>query len=86
MKQSVGKVLITVIWIVIGINIMQPFPGWWATALLWLSIFFLVSHIVEYILFYKVISQKPESALLAFILTLLYGFLYWKDFPDKSGL
>ena len=79
MKFYFAKAIVTAIWIAIGINSVFPFPGWLEPALSWMGILIAAAHSVEYIIFHKVILQRPESAVMAFFMTFLYGFLYWKD-------
>ena len=84
MKFDRAKWITTGLWVLIVINLFFPFPGVLSPILYWTGVVLAVAHIIEYIVFYKKITAKPESPLLAFVMTFLYGVFYWKDFPSKS--
>ena len=81
--MSIGKILLIVLWVFLGINFYLPtseipfvvgFPF-----LNYLAIILIITHIIEYTVFYKRILAAENSPFLGFIKTLIFGLLYIKD-------
>ncbi|MEM1111294.1 MAG: DUF1145 domain-containing protein [Pseudomonadota bacterium] len=86
MKFDAPKWITTGVWVLIVINLIAPFPGILNGILFWTGVALAVAHIIEYVMFFKVINARPEGPALAFVMTFLYGIFYWKqpagDSPD----
>ena len=78
MKLTILMIITLVIWAAIAINQFVAFPASVASGLNTLGIVLLVVHALEYIIFNKKIAEKPESKPVAFVMTMLFGVLYWK--------
>ena len=79
MKFDLPKIVTSIVWLVIVLNLFLVFPFWLAMTLNILGAFLVVAHLIEYVVYREKIAQKPESALVAFIMTFLYGVFYWKS-------
>jgi uncharacterized protein YhhL (DUF1145 family) len=84
MKFDLPKQITTAVWLLVVVNLLVSFSSWAALTLHIIGVFLVVAHLIEYLVYKKVIDQKPEGALLAFVMTILYGVFYWKDFPAKK--
>lgn len=78
MKLGFGKILTLGTWLLIIISLFNVFPASLTTVLQYLGIILLITHLIEYLAFRKIISRKPEQPLLAFIMTMIFGVFYWK--------
>ena len=83
MKFDVWKGLTLAVWVLVFVNPFVSFPGWAATTLWTTGAFLVVAHLGEYVFAYQTISKRPESRLVAFLMTFFFGVLYWKDFPSE---
>ena len=79
MKLDAPKIISIIVWLAIIANLLVVFPQGVATTLNILGLALLAAHLGEYILFKKKIDEKPESGPVAFLMTMLFGLLYWKD-------
>jgi uncharacterized protein YhhL (DUF1145 family) len=84
MKQAkviydIAKILLSFAWVLIVANLFFEFPTWFAMILVISGLLLSVAHVAEYFYFREEISRKPEGAVLAFLLTFLFGLFYWKD-------
>ena len=81
--MSIGKKLTIILWIFLGINFYLPIYGVPFVVgfpfLNYLAIILIVTHIIEYTVFYKRILAAENSPFLGFIKTLIFGLLYIKD-------
>lgn len=81
--MSIGKILLIVLWVFLGINFYLPVFGVPFVVgfpfLNYLAIILIVIHIIEYTVFYKRILAAENSLFLGFIKTLIFGLLYIKD-------
>ena len=81
--MSKEKILLTVLWVFLGINFYLPIYGVPFVVgfpfLNYLAIILIVIHIIEYTVFYKRILAAENSPFLGFIKTLIFGLLYIKD-------
>ena len=81
--MSKGKILLTVLWVFLGINFYLTIYGVPFVVgfpfLNYLAIILIVIHIIEYTVFYKRILAAENSLFLGFIKTLIFGLLYIKD-------
>ena len=77
--------IIIIPWIFGFINAFNPFTNifiFWLITLIFYGL--IAAHIIECIVFRKKIINSPSGALMAFILTLIYGVLYLKTFSKDS--
>ena len=81
--MSIGKILLIVLWVFLGINFYLPIYGVPFVVgfpfLNYLAIILIVTHIIEYTVFYKRILAAENLPFLGFIKTLVFGLLYIKD-------
>ena len=81
--MSKEKILLIVLWVFLGINFYLPTYGVPFVVgfpfLNYLAIILIVTHIIEYTVFYKRILAAESSPFLGFIKTLIFGLLYIKD-------
>ena len=81
--MSKGKILLIVLWIFLGINFYLPTYGVpfvvGFSFLNYLAIILIITHIIEYTVFYKRILAAENLPFLGFIKTLVFGLLYIKD-------
>jgi uncharacterized protein YhhL (DUF1145 family) len=81
--MSIGKILLIVLWVFLGINFYLPVYGVPFVVgfpfLNYLAIILIVIHIIEYTFFYKRILAAESYPFLGFIKTLIFGLLYIKD-------
>ena len=81
MKFDAWKFILLVLWALILANLVHAFPDWMAKSFRVLGVLFVVVHLAEYLFFYKTISSRPESPVVAFLMTFFFGIFYWKDYP-----
>ena len=79
MKFDIFKLIFSIVWLAVIVNFFYSFPEWLALALNVIGVLLVLTHLTEFFVFRKVIAQQPESFLLKFIMTFLYGVLYWKN-------
>ena len=81
--MSKGKILLIVLWVFLGINFYLPIYGVPFVVgfpfLNYFAIILIVTHIIEYTVFYKRILPAENYPFLGFIKTLVFGLLYLKD-------
>lgn len=83
MRINIWKILLSILWIMIAINLFRPLPPALATTLHAACLFLVFAHLGEYLVFRKTIAERPESTALGFLMTFFFGVLYWKDFSEK---
>ena len=78
MSLYIAKMVTIIIWVLVVTNLFVVFPSWLATTLYAMGLFLVVAHLGEYVVFRKAIDKKPEGKVQAFLMTLIFGLLYWK--------
>ena len=84
MKFDLPKLITIFIWLLVIANLFLSFPAWLNFALNGIGIFLIAAHLIEYVVFRETIAKKPEGKLLAFVMTFLFGVLYWKSAPEEA--
>lgn len=78
MNLYLAKIATVILWILVVINPFVAFPSWLATTLYVVGLSLAVAHIGEYVFCREAIDKKPEGKAQAFLMTFVFGFLYWK--------
>jgi len=78
MKLNPSKILILIVWLLIILSLTTILPDAYRLPLQYLGLLLLGAHFLEYTLFKSRIEKKPETPLVAFILTMVFGVFYWK--------
>ncbi len=78
MNLYLAKIATIIVWMLVVINPFVAFPSWLATTLYLVGLFLAVAHTGEYVFYRDVIDKKPEGKIQAFLMTFIFGLLYWK--------
>ena len=71
------KPIVIALWLVIIYNIFMPLAGTLGQILMWLGVILLVAHLIEFFVFRDKIKAKGDNAGTSFLMTLVFGFVYW---------
>lgn len=77
--------LVILLWLAIIANLIIVLPEQLSLVLNITGVALLVAHLVEFVLFNKLISRLSDSTPVAFVKTMLFGLFYWKDPAAKSS-
>ena len=71
------KIIAIALWLLIVYNLFIPFAGTLGQVLFWLGPVLLIAHLVEFFLFKQKIKAQGDSTLMSFVMTMLFGVVYF---------
>lgn len=81
MTFDYAKIITTIIWLLVIINLFITLPYNLALALYGIGLFLAITHAMECIAYRKQIHGKPESKPVAYLMTFFFGVLYLRNWP-----
>lgn len=73
----INRIIVAIAWLLAGINLFMPFPGIWATVLMWVGIGMIASHAVECLVFAKLVKEHgQDNPALHFLNIFIYGYFH----------
>lgn len=80
----IGKAATLLFWLVVGANIVTPFPGAWHQGLLIAGIATALAHALECLVFSRRVQVQPSNKALHYLLILVYGYFHAVTLPDPG--
>lgn len=74
-----SKLIAIALWLLIIYNYFMPFVGVFGQILAWLGPLLLLAHFAEFFLFRKKIKAKGDSTAESFLMTMVFGVVYWNQ-------
>jgi uncharacterized protein YhhL (DUF1145 family) len=73
----INRIIVAVTRLLVGINLVLPFPGIWATVLMWVGVGMIASHIVECLVFARLVKEHgQDNPALHFLKIFIYGYFH----------
>ena len=79
MDYTLHRIFMVFLWLLIIASQFADFPGWISLTLNLIGFICIVLHLAQFFVLRELIDSRGDGKVRSFIMTLLFGFMYWKS-------